>query len=151
MAYPNKLGHYRDGYYRVKVKNLSTGSTAMYHPSPDESGTVFVCGTVSTVSIGLPKISSKWLGLEYTIYFSTADDPGDYTIQCAHDSSAGVYLALSSAGVGTPSTIVPATTDCPHAIKVTAISSVIWLGEPISCNGYTTVAKTLAAGAWTTG
>jgi hypothetical protein len=142
----NRYGHLP---YRKRVITVSTASTATYQLSPRESGAMLMFGTVSTINVQLPKISSKFLGLNYEIYFSTADAQTDYDLTCL-DSSAGVYLpGLTSAGVGSPTTVAPATTDGPHAIRVTAISSIIWLGEPIT-NVYTTAAKTHAAGGWTT-
>ena len=143
---PSMVGQYRDGRFRRRVRTMSTGSTARYDVSQVDSGSILVFGVVSTASVGLPRISSKWLGLEYTIYFSTADAEGDYTIQCLADSSAVIHLALTSGGVGTASTITPLTTDSPHAIRVTAISSIVWLGEPLMMSG--TTAKTF--GSWTT-
>ncbi len=143
--FPNKIGFYRDGIYRKRVKVVSTGSTATYNLASKDSGTVFRFGCVSTVAVGLPKISSKNLGVNYEIYFSTADAEGDYTVGCA-DTSAGIYLALSSAGSGTPSTITPTTTDHAHGIRVTAVSSIVWMGEPLMISG--TTSKTF--GSWTT-
>ena len=138
----NRYGHLP---WRRRVIEVSTASTATYQVSVRESGAILRFGTVSTINVELPKISSKFLGLNYEIYFSTADTVNDYDLCCA-DSSAGIWMALSSGGVGSPTTIAPATTDHPHAIRVTAISSVIWLGEPLMISG--TTAKTY--GNWTT-
>jgi hypothetical protein len=59
-------------------------------------------------------------------------------------------MGYSSAGIGTPSTITPATTDGPHGIRLTAISSIVWMPELIAYAGYTTAAKALPVGTWTT-
>lgn len=147
----NRYGHLP---WRKRVINYSTASTATYQLSPRESGAVFYCPTVSTISFELPKISSKFLGLNYEIYFSTADAAGDYQIFTA-DTSAFIHLALSTAatGIGTPTTITPNSTDVPHAIRVTAISSIIWMGEPLLMNGFSTHDSTndhVATGGWTT-
>jgi hypothetical protein len=155
MTHPSKIGHNRDGLYRRQVINYSTASTATYNVSVEQSGAIFYCPTVSTINMALPRISSKWLGLEYTFYFSTADATGDYQISCPFDSSAGIYIpGMSSDGVGTPSTITPMSTIWPHAIKVTALSSVVWLGEPIVMVGdITTNAiqdEDFEGGCWTT-
>jgi len=82
-----------------------------------------------------------------------ADAGGDFTIMCK-DTSAGIYLALSSAGVGSPTTITIGSTDVPHAIRVTAISSIVWLGEPLLINGassHNSTAASVGVGQWTTG
>ena len=97
----------------------------------------------------LPPISSKFLGLNYEIYFSTADAAEDYKISCVDSSAAVQIIGLTSAGIGTGTTITPGTTDSPHAIRVTAISSVIWMGEPIT-NAWTSDYQAHSAGAWTT-
>jgi hypothetical protein len=159
MGNPNLQGFYRDGLFRRKVVVVSTalgtsGTTAArQNILPEDSGTIFMFGVATTASAGLPKISSKWLGLTYDFYFSTAANTADYTVQCPDDSSAGIYLALSSAGVGTPTTITPGSTDVPHGIRVTAISSIIWLGEPLMVNGASThnsTAASVGVGQWTT-
>ena len=157
MSYPSQLGQYRDGKYRrANIIEVSTASTAMFYPEEKDSGAIYIFGVVSTISVGLPKISSKWLGLEYTFFFSTADAAGDYTVSTPYDSSAGIYVSPTTAGIGTPSTITPGSTDGPHAIRVTAISSVVWLGEALflgdstNSSGGSSVSG-LPVGAWTTG
>lgn len=151
MGVPNRLGIYRDGLYRKRVTNLSTVSTATYNVEIEESGTIFVGGVVSTISLALPRISSKRLGLEYVVFFSTADAVGDYTINTARDSSASIFIiGLTTGGIGSGSTIQPQSTDGPNCIRLTAISSIVWLGEAMT-NGLSSVAKGYAAGGWTTG
>lgn len=150
MGQVNLNGFYRDGLFRREVEIVSTGSTAPFVITQEQSGSIFSFGVVSTIGVELPRISSNWLGLTYEILFSTAATEGDYTVGCVADTSGVIHLALTSAGVGTPSTITPNTTDSPHGIRVTAISSVVWMGEPLFSNQYTTVAKAAAAGGWTT-
>lgn len=143
----NRYGHLP---WRRRVIVYSTASTATYQVSPRESGALFYCGTVSTIALQLPKISSKNLGLMYEVYFSSAADVGDNTINTAGDSSASIHIVgLTTGGIGTGSTITPQSTDGPNAIRLTAISSVIWMGEAIT-NGLSSVAKGYAAGGWTT-
>ncbi len=161
MGQVNQIGFYRDGLFRRKVEKVSTTipgtsgtAAARINFTPEQSGTIFTFGAhATTQSIGLPRISSNWLGVTFDILFSTGANVGDYTIQCKADSSAAVQLALSSAGVGTASTITPGSTDVPHGIRVTAISSIIWLGEPLMINGASSHASTAASvgvGQWTT-
>jgi len=147
MGYPSKIGQYRDGTFRKNVIEVSTASTASYVVREEDSGSVLRFGVVSTVAVQLPRISSKWLGLTYDIFFSTADATGDYTIDTSLDSSAGIWIMYSSGGVGSPSTITPATTDGPHGMRVTAISSVVWMGEPLMVGG----SSAKPHGKWTTG
>jgi hypothetical protein len=142
----NRYGHLP---WRKNIITVSTASTATYEISPHESGSILKFGTVSTIYAQLPKISSKFLGLNYEIYFSTADDPDDYHISCIDSSAAIQIIGLTTDGIGTATTIKPASTDCPFAIRVTAISSVIWMGEPIT-NGWTSDYQAHSAGAWTT-
>ena len=147
----NRYGHLA---WRRRVIKHSTGSTAVYSLSPRESGAIFYVPTVSTASFKLPKISSKFLGLNYEFFFSTADATGDYTIYTP-DTSANIHIpGMSSDGVGTASTITPLSTIWPHAIRLTAISSVIWVGEPFSMVGdITTNAiqdEDFEGGTWTT-
>lgn len=143
--FPSKLGNKRDGLYRRNVKKMSTVSTARVDLKPEDSGTIYVFGTVSTVSVRLPRGSSKWLGLTYDIYFSTADAAGDYTIT-VEDSSAQIMIRNTTGGIkdAANSTITPASTDGPHAIRVTLISSVVWLGETLF-NGVSTHNSTAAS------
>jgi hypothetical protein len=105
--------------------------------------------------MSLPRISSKALGVNFTFYFSTADAVNNYSVGCLLDTSAVINIpGMSSDGVGTPSTITPLSTIWPHAIKVTAISSIIWMGEPISMVGDMTSNaiqdEDFEGGTWTT-
>ena len=145
----NRYGHLP---WRKRVITYSTASTATYQLSPRESGAVFYCGTVSTLSFELPKISSKFLGLNYEFYFSTMDEANDIRVFTA-DTSCYINLNRTTAGVGSPTTIIPATTDGPNALRVTAISSVIWMAEvPLdqSISTHASTAIDVPIGSWTT-
>ena len=144
MAEPQLIGHYRDGVYRRRVIRVSTGSTALYLINAEDSGAIYHFGVVSTIGIELPRLSTLALGITFDIYFSTADAVGDYTI-ATHRTVEGIHFALSSLGVVSPSTITPYSTDSPHGMRVTALSSLVWIGEPLLTN-----LQTSASGAWST-
>ena len=144
MAEPQLIGHYRDGVYRRKVVRVSTGSTARFNILAEDSGAIYHFGVISTICVVLPRLSTLVLGLTYYIYFSTADAVGDYTI-ATHNTDEGIHFALSSLGIVSPSTITPFSTDAPHGIRVTALSSLVWIGEPLLAN-----AQSTGSGAWST-
>lgn len=161
MGYPNELGLYRDGLYRRRVEKVvstvnriaAAGTSKGVGPlTVEESGTYFTIPPVTGVVHTLPKISSKWLGVEYTYYVST-QTAGTFKINCVLDSSASIKLPFSSevdehSSIATDSSFA-------SAITLTAVSSVVWMGQPIMCNSYkattkvsTTVKRKLSG--WTT-
>ena len=124
----NRYGHLP---YRRRVINYSTGSTATFQLTPDESGAIFNVPTVSTVHFSLPKISSLALGLNYEFFFSTMAAVADYNIVSTVDSSANIVMMAATSAASTVSAITPlvAVLGQRYHIKLTAISSVIWLAE----------------------
>ena len=149
MSFPNIIGHYRDGLYRRAVESIK--STAARTIEIEESGMVFfIPGAVTGQIITLPKISSKWLGLEYSFHVSTQASSANFKINCVLDSSASIFMNLSSI-VDNHSSIIPGTTQAT-AITLTAVSSVVWMGQPLSHNSYSGSSDaTSNCGGWTTG
>ncbi len=163
--YPNHFGNTRDGLYRRRVEYVystqsrvpGAGTSKGAGPlTVEESGTYFYVPPVTGMVFQLPKISSKWLGVEYTWFVST-QTAGTVKINCALDSSAGIHTNFSSE-VSVHSTIVT-DSSFPSAVTLTAVSSIAWMGQPIMCNSYmattkktddsTTVKASLSG--WTTG
>ena len=134
MGYPNKLGHYRDGLYRRSVKRISTATTGINVYAKDSGMTYFV-PTWTTGAIHLPKISSKWLGVEFTFFVEEQASSLDLSIKAdTADSSAVIQLNISSI-VDNSSAVSPGSTFA-SALRVTAVSSIVWMGQPIMCNSY---------------
>ena len=134
MTYPNKLGFYRDGLYRRKVKSISTATTG-YTVYPEDSGTLFYIPAWTTGRIHLPKISSNWLGLEYTFFDSGQASSLDLSIKAdTLDSSAVIQMNYSSV-VDNSSACSPGST-FPAGLRLTAMSSVVWMGQTITANSY---------------
>ena len=158
MSYPNELGQYRDGLYRRRVVDVvstvnriaAAGTSAGIGPlTVEESGTYFYVPALTAAVHTLPKISSKWLGVEYTYYVAVQASSGAFKINCVLDSSASIKMNFSSV-VDEHSTISPGTT-LATAITLTAVSSVVWMGQPLSHNGYSgSSAATSNCGGWTT-
>ena len=134
MGYPNKLGFYRDGLYRRSVKEISTATTG-YTVYAKDSGMTYFVPTWTTGRIHLPKISSKWLGVEFTFFIEEQASSDDISIKAdTADSSAVIQLNYSSV-VDNSSACSPGSTFA-SAIRLTAVSSIVWMGQPIMCNSY---------------
>ena len=140
--HPNFLGNNRDGLFRRNIVNVNStrNRTAITDGELtfEESGTIFNVGVVTAQVFELPKISSKWLGVEYTFRVST-QTAGTVKINCALDSSASIKMNFSSE-VSKHSTIVT-DSSFASAVTVTAVSSIVWMGQPIMCNSYKTSTK----------
>ena len=145
----NELGIYRDGRYRENVQKISTGSTS-YDLSPDESGSIFWLNTATTMTFNLPKVSSKALGLTYTLALQEQASSDDVKVTCSKfDSSAAIQTAFSSV-IDTHTTAIPGSTFFTGG-RFTAISTVVWMLEQLTA-GYTHVNDaTSNMGGWTTG
>jgi len=144
--YPNKIGQYRDGLYRRKVERLSTADQAI--PS-SKSGTLFFVPTATTATYQLPKISSKWLGVEFEFFVQEQASSDDIKINCALDSSAAIQTNFSSV-VDNHSTVIPGSTFATFG-RFTAVSSVVWILTP-GVNSYSmSSAATDNLSGWTTG
>jgi len=149
MGYPSKIGHYRDGFYRRNVIDVST-QVSTFTPLVSQSGAVFFVDTWTTGTIQLPRISSKWLGLEYEFFLAAQASSNDVKINAAGDSSAAIFMNLSSV-VASNSTVIPGST-FPTGLRVTAVSSIVWVGQPITANSYSmSSAATDNLAGWTTG
>ena len=150
MGYPNKIGFYRDGLYRRGIRKHSSGIYD-YNLKEDESGTVFHIQNALATSFHLPKISSKWLGLEYTFYVD-ATTAANFRINVDNDSSAAIYFGYTAA-IDVHSTIIPeSTASC--ALSLTAISSAIWMAESLMSGGGTSHVSTAPSWSfcsWSTG
>ncbi len=115
----------------------------------EQSGTIFYIEARTAQIIQLPRISSKWLGVEYTFHISTQASSGAVKINCACDSSATIKMNYSSI-VDEHSSITPGTT-LATALTVTAVSSIVWMGQPLSFNSYMGSSDaTSNCGGWTT-
>ena len=143
MTFPNELGQYRDGLYRRRVVNVvstvnriaAAGTSKGIGPlTAEESGTYFYVPTLTAAVHTLPRISSKWLGLEYTYYVADQASSGAFKINCVLDSSAKIKMNFSSE-VDEHTSISPGS-KLKTAITLTAVSSVVWMGQPLSHNGY---------------
>jgi hypothetical protein len=143
---PNKIGHYRDGLYRRKVHTLSTDNHTL---SFEQSGTLFFVPTATTCVIKLPRISSKWLGVEYEFFIQEQASSNDVKINCSLDSSAIIQTNFSSV-VDNHSTIIPGSTFATFG-RLTAVSSIVWMLTP-GANSYSmSSAATDNLAGWTTG
>jgi hypothetical protein len=151
MGFPSKIGHYRDGLYRRKVSApMNVATSGPTYINQDQSGMLFYVPLATTHTFVLPKISSKWLGLEYTFFVSEQASSLDVKINCVLDSSAKIQMNFSSV-IDNHSTIIPGST-MASAVRLTAVSSVVWMGQPIMSNSYTfTSAATENLCGWTTG
>lgn len=147
---PSKIGHYRDGLYRQKVSSIAVASSGPTDLSFDQSGTLFYVPLATTHTIRLPKISSKWLGIEYTFFVAEQASSDDVRINTALDSSAMIQMNFSSV-IDNHSTVIPGSTFAT-GLRVTAVSSVVWMGQPITANSYSmSSAATDNLSGWTTG
>jgi len=150
MGYPNKLGHYRDGLYRRSVKEISTATTSVQLYAKDSGMTYFV-PTWTTGTIVLPKISSKWLGVEFTFFVEEQATSNDVSINADdYDSSCKIKLPYSS--------IVDESTGCSlgstfaTGLRLTAVSSIAWMGQPLTANSYSfSSAASDNVGGWVVG
>ena len=98
---PGFLGDNRDGLYRSNVVRVNStrdrSAAADGELTFEESGTLFlVPGGATGQLFQLPKISSKWLGVEYTFHVSTQSSSTVIKINCALDSSASIKMGFSS-------------------------------------------------------
>jgi len=152
----NRYGHLA---YRRRVINYSTGSTATYFVSPRESGALFYVPAVSTAKFSLPKISSLAKGLTYDFYVEKSADERDVNIVSTIDSSAHIVGVHGTTGttISTNSAISPASTVAfANAIKLTAVSSVVWFAEAaahLRTSGADVIATSafMIFGEWTSG
>ncbi len=134
MGYPNKLGFYRDGLYRQNVKEISTVSTGVSLKVEDSGMTYFV-PIWTTGRIHLPRVSSKWLGVEYTIYVTSQASSDDISITAdKYNTSAKIHMNFSS--VISVSTGASLGSTFATGIRLTALTSVVWMGQPITANSY---------------
>ena len=134
MSAPSLMGHNRDGFYRRLVINWTTGvggfSTGDYLVQPEQSGALFQVGTLTTAHFSLPRISSLFLGLEYEFSLSSQAAAQDVNIVSTLDSSAHIVMnGLSTAELTTASAITPGNVEGVNFVKVTAVSSVVWVAR----------------------
>ena len=134
MGFPNKIGFYRDGLYRQSVKRISTASTGVVIKSED-SGRVYFVPTWTTGRINLPRISSKWLGLEYTFFVQEQASSLDLSVKADYANSSGIIQMNYSSVVDNSSACSPGSTFAT-GLRVTAVSSNVWMGQPITANSY---------------
>ena len=155
MKYPNYLGHNRDGLYRRKVvqveSTMNRDGTTITSPilTVEESGTYFLIPALTASVWTLPRISSKQLGVEYTFHVSTQASSAAFKVNCAADSSAKIKMPFSSE-VDEHSSIIPATSKAT-GLTVTAVSTVVWMGQGITANSYSQSSVATSFGGWTTG
>ena len=149
MGYPNQVGFYRDGFYRRNVKAISTASTRFEVPV-EESGALYSINTATTLNVILPKISSKWLGLEYEFWLQEQASSDDVKVRCdVFDSSALIQTNFSSI-VDNHTTVIPGSTFATFG-RFVAVSSVVWQLLP-GANSYSmSSAATDNLSGWTTG
>jgi len=116
----------------------------------DQSGMLFYVPLATTHTFRLPKISSKWLGIEYTFFVSEQASSDDVKINTVLDSSATIQMNFSSV-IDNHTTIIPGSTFAT-AIRLTAVSSIVWMGQSIMSNAYVmSSAATDNLCGWTTG
>ena len=150
MSYPDKIGFYRDGLYRRAFKTIST-ATSRVNLHPEDSGMHYFVPTWTTGNIILPKISSKWLGIEYTFFIEEQETSNDVKVRCdVNDANAALRMNYSS-NVDTHTTIIPGSTFAT-GLRVTAVSSIAWMAQPISANAFSDSSDASSnLGGWTTG
>lgn len=148
--YPNQIGFYRDGTYRRAVETISTATTR-FSPTEEQSGTLFVVPEITTLAIALPSVSSRWLGLVYEFFVEEQATSDDVQIDASINKVNGVIMMNFSSQVDDSSRIMLDSTFAT-GIRLTAVSSVRWMGEAISGRGgyaFSSVA-TDAGGTWST-
>ena len=134
MGYPNKLGHYRDGLYRRSIKKISTATTSVELYAKDSGMTYFV-PTWTTGTIVLPRISSKWLGVEFTFFVEEQATSNDFSIN-ADDNNSSAIIQMNFSSVVDNSTGASLGSTFATGLRLTAMSSNVWMGQPISANSY---------------
>ena len=135
MGFPSKIGQYRDGLYRRHVTGpMNVATSGPTDLRIDQSGSLFYVPLATTHTIRLPKISSKWLGVEYTFFIAEQASSDDVKINTALDSSAMIQMNFSSA-VDNHTTIIPGSTFAT-GLRLTAVSSIVWMGQAITANSY---------------
>ena len=150
----NRYGHLP---WRKRVITYSTGSTATYFLSPQESGALFFVPEVSTAKFSLPRISSNNLGLNYEFTFTLEADIADYNIDSTIDSSADIGVTGLTSAVSTASAVSPLSTIGRLSVRLTAVSSVKWLlenigtGHPSSANTSNLTTVDFIIGEWALG
>jgi hypothetical protein len=149
MGYPNKDGFYRDGAYRRNIINLSTAVGSTFDPPIEDSGSWYRLGGATTLVVSLPKISSKWLGLEYTFSVVEQASSANFKINVGNDSSALIKTAFSSL-IDNHTSVIPAST-FDTAGRFTAVTSVVWVLEQVTGGSQFSSVASDFVGGWTTG
>ena len=135
---------------RQPVVAMTTG--ANYSPTTVQSGTLFTAGTNDGTSqlVLLPVNPSA--GTWFDFYVSTQDAAGDFQLNTTADSSAKIHLPGMTSLVSSGDAIEPLTTEGHNFVRMTALSSVLWMAHTVS--GYAGAATTdfklkeLSAGHW---
>ncbi len=144
MGIPNKIGFYRDGLFRRKVVRHNSAEVDKQLHIKD-SGTLYYIPNAVATSFHLPKISSKWLGVEFSFYVEETT-AANFRINVINDSRATIRFGYTAA-VDSHSTIIPASTEA-CALRITAVSSVNWLAGGSS---HTSTDPSWSACSWSTG
>ena len=114
-------------YHKQSVVAMTTG--ANYSPTTAQSGTLFTAGCNLGTSQRVLLPANPTAGVWYDFFVSTQDDAGDFALNTTADSSAVLILPGVTSAVSTASALSPLTTLGVHYIRVTALSSVIWLTQ----------------------
>ena len=150
----NRYGHLA---YRRRIIALSTGSTGTYQVPSRESGAIYRVGAISTLRASLPRVSSLALGLTYDFFVPALTSVTMLNIDTTNDSSAAISLAAgtSASSLTTASAISVASTLGQHYVSLTALSTVVWLGNVSYGIGFETTATAIigenVSGGWAAG
>lgn len=112
----------------LQATTITTGTTA-YAPVSSQSGSIFIFGTATSQGVVLPK--NPPAGVFFQFYVSSQAASTDFIITTTGDSSARIEMNGASSAVSTVLYISPQVSSLGmNTIRLTAISSVLWLAEP---------------------
>ena len=130
---------------------ISPTTGAIFAVTSTMGGSIFNIGQNATSQLfTLPINPPAGFWIEVYVPISTVVD--HFQIVTTGDSSAKIYLPGLSSAFSTADNIQPGST-LAHAVRMTALSSIIWFAEPIGQFqfGESTVVAAQAAYGWTTG
>ena len=130
---------------------ISPTTGANYQVTSTQSGTMFNIGNNGGTSQLLLLLVNPSPGFWFETFVSTQTGVDDFQINSTADSSALITLPGLSSVVSETKAIQPASVRA-HAIRMTAISSIVWLAAPIGqpALAETTVIASHNEVAWTT-
>ena len=113
-----------------QIKNVVPGTTAVTNATTfEDSGNVFVMSSKNDTSMVYTLPKNPPAGTFYDFIFYPQDVTSDAKIVSTLDSSADIVVSGLSSNVSSAACITPFTTEYA-AIRLTALTSIRWYGEP---------------------